>query len=464
MYYTKVPYNSSPGDVAQLECLKRATVKGRRGFGVFFQQRVGKTRIAIDAAGISISEGCKRVLIVAPVCAQAGWQDQIKQYLGKTGYKVKVGTAKVSSHKLPTIDDPVIILTTYGKMVEGSKEYTAWKPDVVILDDVHLIKNRTSERSKVAWYVSRHAKRVLGLTGTPYSNKSYQDLFGIFRAVSPELLGTKWSSFEKKYCVKGGYMGYEVVGYQHEEEMLRIVDANSMRVLRKDVMDEPEAEDIQVIVEMVEQERKYYTQMQKESVIFLEGEPRVTADMVTTQRTKLQQITSGSVKDDEGKQVRVGDSKLKMLIDLVNNLLEEDKDTRIVISCRYIEDVSRLHNHLSGSAVYIIGVMSSNTRKQAVDFWINDKKARVLIIQEQTMSMGVDLSIAHHMIFYSWGEDSITHSQVRDRLMGRFQKSPVVHYHYMICRKTIDELMYRNLKGKITKAEMAANWRRYLIP
>lgn len=462
MYAPKIPYDiNKPSDAAQVECLAQAST--HRGFGIFFQQRVGKTRIAVDVIGSAIAEGAKRVLIVSPLCAQAGWQYQVKQYLGKTGFKTKMGTAKVSSHILPKADDPVIVLTTYDKMTLGSKDYTTWKPDVVILDEVHLIKNRTSRRSKVAAKVCKDAIRVLGLTGTPYSNRSYQDLFGIFRAVNPELFGTKWVNFENEYCVKGGYMGYEVVGYKYVEKMLAIVDSNSMRVLRKDIMDEPETEDISVIVELDTAERKFYTQMQKDSVLLLSGEPRVTADMVTTQRTKLQQITSGSVKDDEGIHVRVGKSKLEILKDLVNMILEEDFENKIVISCRYTADVRMVEEYVGGQI--ITGSIDASMRNTRLERWrAGVRGSNILVFQEQTMSMGVDLSLAHHMIFFSWGEDSIVHSQVRDRLMGRYQKSEVVHYHYLICKKTIDELMYKSLKGNISKAQLAADWKKWIMP
>jgi len=462
----KVPYDKDkPGDKAQLKCLQRA-YEHYRGFGIFFQQRVGKTRVAIDFIGLKINEGFKRVLIVSPVCAQSGWKEQIKEYLGNTGTQIKLGVAKISSHTLPkpTTAQAIILLTTYDKLTLGYKDYLKWNPEIIVWDEAHLLKNRNSRRSKVAFYLRRKAQCALGLTGTPYSNRQYSDVFGIFRAINPDLFGTKWKDFENAYCEKGGYMGYEVIGYKNEDKILEKVDANSMRVLRKSVMSEPETEDIRVVVELTTEERRLYTQMQKNCVLMLEGEPRVTADMVTTQRLKLQQMTSGHVKDDEGKIVRVGNSKLEYTKDLIKTMLEESDDTRIIIVCKYIADIDILQTTFK--VPYIMGSTAPKAREEEVAAWQKgiEIEHRILIIQEQCMSMGVDLSAANHMIFFSWGEDSITHSQVKDRLMGRNQKADVVHYHYMIVRKTIDELMYKALKKNITTAEKAANWKHWLVP
>lgn len=462
MYRLKVPYDSEkPDDVAQLDCLKRAISKQR--FGVFFQQRVGKTRVAIDFIGHSISKGAKKVLVLCPLCAQAGWKAQVSEYLGNTGTQVHMGIVQKTNEELPKIDseEALIIVCTYKKATLMRSLFLRWKPDVVIFDEAHLLKNRTSKQSKVCAMIGRTASGVLGLTGTPYSNRKFSDLFGIFRAVSPTLFGTRWADFQRQHCKMGGYMGYEVVGYVDEPEMLRIVDENSMRVMRKDVMREPDAEDIIVRVEFTPAESKLYKAMEKDAIIFLEDQPVVTADMVTTQRLKLQQITSGSVKDDEGERLRVTNSKLEYAEDLVNTLLEGDS-SRLIICCRYVADIDNLAEVLGSKALCITGASTETARNNILQWWRTGKDYPVLIVQEQTMSMGVDLSMAHHMIFYSWGEDSITHSQVRDRILGRGQTAEVVQYHYMVVNDSIDGLMYKSLKANISFAEKAANWKKWV--
>jgi SNF2 family DNA or RNA helicase len=462
-YLLKIPYDiTKPGDKAQIECLKRALKKNR--YGVFFQQRVGKTRVAIDFIGYKIAEGAKRVLVLCPLCAQASWKVQFKEYLGNPGVRVILGTLKTSNDYFPlkTGDEVHIIISTYEKMILNFPQYTKWNPEVVIFDEVHLLKNRNSKRSKMAHKLSKSAKAVLGLTGTPYSNKKYADLFGIFRAINQDIFGSRWVDFEREYCIMGGYMGYEIVGYRNEEKILELVNKNSMRVLRKDIMKEPEQEDIKIYVDLTYKELEYYKQMEKQCILYLEEQPKVTADMVTTQRIKLQQITSGVVKGDDGKYYEVGESKLNVTINLIKNILDENDNSKIVVCCRYIQDIARLRNKLI-DAVIITGRDSSKARDEKLELWRNSSSVHVLIIQEQCMSMGLDLSISNNMIFYSWGEDSVTHSQVRDRLMGRFQKSDVVHYYYMICNYTIDTILYKTLKSNISFAEQAANWRKWVI-
>ena len=68
-------------DEHQLVCLKTALKKER--FGIFFQQRGGKTKVAIDFCGAkAISDNARKVLIVCPLSVRTEWQSQIEEHLG----------------------------------------------------------------------------------------------------------------------------------------------------------------------------------------------------------------------------------------------------------------------------------------------------------------------------------------------------------------------------------------------
>ena len=51
-------------------------------FGVFFQQRVGKTKVALDVCGAtSVWYGVRKVLIICPLSVRLEWIAQINDHL-----------------------------------------------------------------------------------------------------------------------------------------------------------------------------------------------------------------------------------------------------------------------------------------------------------------------------------------------------------------------------------------------
>lgn len=66
----------------------------------------------------------------------------------------------------------------------------------MVIDEVHLLKNEKSARSKAVKRIPVHFR--LGLTGTPIQN-TYLELFNLVDFVSPKFLGDR-ASFNKEYA------------------------------------------------------------------------------------------------------------------------------------------------------------------------------------------------------------------------------------------------------------------------
>jgi ERCC4-related helicase len=138
----------------------------------------------------------------------------------------------------------------------------------------------------------------------------------------------------------------------------------------------------------------------------------------------------------------------------------KELDTKVIVSFKYIAELELLKRLLPESYV-ICGSVKETSRRDVIEAFKSDE-TKVLLVQEQTVSVSLDLSFCDTIIFYSVGDDLITHSQIRDRLMGRFQKSDQVHYYYLLCNKTIDKKIYKALKNNTKKSELYANWKVWL--
>ena len=85
--------------------------------------------------------------------------------------------------------------------------------------------------------------------------------------------------------------------------------------------------------------REIYEEFRREMVVGIE-DGFITAGNVLTKLLRLQQIVQGSVLDSEGKAHEVGDSKRKLLADVLETLGKEEP---VVVFCRFHTDLDVVH-------------------------------------------------------------------------------------------------------------------------
>lgn len=432
----------------------------KKRYGVFFQQRVGKTRVALAfISRLFFKTPARKALIVTTLTGREIWKQEIdKVWKDLGGVDILIGYPEKIKNWKEIKEQHVIMLINYDKLESLKDNLMKYKFDIVIADECHLIKNRVSKRSKVMAKLGAIAEYTMGLTGTPYSNRSLQDIFAIYRFINPSLFGSKWSLFESEYCIKGGYMNYQITGYKNTERLLEIVSDSSIRVLRKDVMKEPKQESFIIPVSLSKDEQAQYNTLKKDSILKLSSTEQVTADMVAVQRIRLQQFCGGFATTEDGQKKSVSHAKMGKLQLLLDDLLEGGE--KVVVSFKYKAEIEAVSKLVPNCCV-ITGEVTESRRAAIIEYF-RAGKCNVLLVQEQTVSMGVDLSHCKSMIFYSTGDDLITHNQIKDRLMGRFQKSDEVIYYYLLCDNTIDTKIYKALISNISKAEQLANWKTWI--
>lgn len=125
---------------------------------------LGKTRELLWGA---ILAGAQRILVIAPAVALAHWQREFDLLM------------------IPAL----LMVTSYQKFVRNAQtraEATLFKPDVVILDEAHMLKHRDSKRSIEVLLKNAmlDAPFVWPASGTPMPRNPYE-LYPIVRAMWP---------------------------------------------------------------------------------------------------------------------------------------------------------------------------------------------------------------------------------------------------------------------------------------
>ncbi|NLO32697.1 MAG: SWF/SNF helicase family protein, partial [Candidatus Hydrogenedentes bacterium] len=106
----------------------------------------------------------------------------------------------------------------------------------------------------------------------------------------------------------------------------------------------------------------------------------------------------------------------------------------------------------AGGVRLLWGDTKQGDRGQVVEDFQKDPDVRVFIAQTQTGGVGITLTAADTMIFYSLDYSYGNHAQAMARIHRIGQKFPVT-YIYLLASGTIDEAVYETLQGKRSMAE-----------
>lgn len=171
---------------------------------------LGKTIIGLAAAVYSKS---KRVIVVTRSVALGGWARAIQRWtdypyvtaVGKSPVRAtrKDGTFKMVDHTtvlnfgLEKFPEGVVIIN-YDILPAWLPVLLAFKPDFIVFDEVHAIKEPKAARSQAGYALMSNIDHVLGLTGTPISNRPIE-LYSILHYLHPGQWGD-YFSYAKRYC------------------------------------------------------------------------------------------------------------------------------------------------------------------------------------------------------------------------------------------------------------------------
>jgi SNF2 family DNA or RNA helicase len=407
----------------------------------------GKTFSTILAAEIV---NPTRMLIACPVAVVPAWASQWRQHVKHTKRIIAPLTGPITkrtAHLKSLIGSgmPFVAITNYegvwreslGKLVLN----TDW--DMVVCDEIHRIKDPRGKASKFFADLRSKAHRRIGLTGTAMPNNPL-DLFGQMRFIDPALFGDNYYAFVARYGIKGGFEGKQVLAYKNLDEMHAKFYTVAHRVMKRDVLDLPPVTHQVVEVDLGAKAMAIYSEIEGSFVARVElGE--ITVDNALVELLRLQQITGGCVKTDDGIEHEVDTSKADALAELLGDL---PNDEPMVVFCRFTHDIQAVKatcEKLGRTCAELSG--HANELAQWQDGEFTD-----IAVQIQAGGVGVDLTRAAYCTYYSLGFSLGDYEQSLARLDRQGQTRPVNYYH-LIANGTVDQRVYGALKAKTKVVE-----------
>lgn len=436
----------------QNECVEKAlsVMRDGGGFGIWLEQRTGKTVTAINIAD---TVQPAHLWIVCPKAGGAApevWWREIGRWM-----KTHNG-----------LDDTQIRVMNYEQYVSKRKSFykeaKTLRDLMIICDESHYIKSRGTSRSHCVRRLGKFARWRLALTGTPIAQGIY-DAWAQFDFIDPAVFGKFDSTyedyktkkvvleegFEGRYLILDGYKKNAVVGFKNEDEFYRKFHAHSYRKTLREARDKPlMLRYTKVPVELGRVSRKAYDEL-RVGLITEVNKKKIKVKNVLASLIKLQQVTGGSVlvaaelEGEKPELVDISREKLGALGCLIKRINDEHPGKFIVVA-RFRHEIDRIAAQLSrlGYSVAVVRGGEPYDGKFRED---------CLVMQIQA-GIAVDMSQADCIIFFSIDFSMLNFEQARFRILD-FNK-PVGHYYFINAIDTIDEDIYLAITRKRSVAKL----------
>jgi len=382
------------------------------------------------------------------------WQDEFNNF-ADFDYNLAVLTG-TSAKKIDTLrhlngSALQVAVINYESAWRLEKELTAWNPDLIIADEGHKIKTHNISASKAMHRLGARARYRLLLTGTPVTNKAI-DVFSQYKFLNPAIFGQSFYAFRNRYFDMVGYGNHTpVLKKSMERELTEKIHSIAYRATKAECLDLPETTDIIRKVELEPQAMLLYRNLVKDSYAEL-SEGEVTITNVLTKLLRLSQLTGGFLgSDDSSKAEQVSTAKLKVLEDIIDSALEENK--KLVVIARFIPEINAICRMLDKKGVrYSLLTGSVKDRDEQVAQFQNYPDVPVFVGQIATAGLGITLTAASTMVFYSLDYSMSNFEQTKARIHRAGQRVPCT-YIYLTAAGTVDEKVLKALKNKANLAK-----------
>jgi len=416
----------------------------------------GKTITSIAVAGALYRAGkIQKTLVVAPLSIVGVWDEEFAKF-ADFDYALAVleGSGAKKTDTLRHLGGKTlqVAVVNYESAWRLEKEIVAWQPDLVIADEGHKIKTHNIAASKAMHRIGAKAAYRLLLTGTVITNKAI-DVFSQYKFLNPAVFGNSFYSFRNRYFDMTGYGNHTPkLKRAMEQELMKRIHSIAFRATKAECLDLPAVTDIVRTVELEPVAMKAYRDLVKDSYTELANGGEVTATNILTRLLRLSQLTGGFIGDDGGGATRISTAKQAALEDIIEEALHEDK--KLAVIARFVPEIHAICKLLEKRGVGYSCIMGGvKDREEQVSRFQKDPGVQVFVGQIATAGLGITLTAASTLVFYSTDYSMSNHEQARARIHRVGQKENCT-YIYLTAKGTVDEKVLTALRDKADLARI----------
>lgn len=471
----------------QLRAVRFTVGRFKRGIphaALLMEPRTGKTKVTIDTLCILHQlYGLRKAVVICPNRVIGTWVAEFAAHAplvvhthiwDRSGRNRGVIPQPAGAHDLMVVLVNYEAFGTPGRRLASGRrsrstgrfkhrkalrDWIAGDPCAGVLDESHKIKSPSGKAANLIVSTRDDFTYRLILTGTPVTKaKRAHDIYMQWQWLNPERFarwGATSDAFRNhtgRWVNKFGFPLWVGAREQGMRDLHRGIHEDAFSVTRAQCFDLPgRLPDRIVPITLTPKTAKHYDEMAEECITWLESGEVVEASIPLVATLRLLQITSGfvGVRDEGAKltrSVRLAYEKLRALQDiLVDDVLEHDD--KMVIAARFKADLNAITKLCAKLKIPLWSIRGGVSREQSDRAIVEFRKhndAGVMLVQPRAASLGIDLSTASQMVWYSLTPSYVDWTQTNDRIALSPQST--VHT-YLLAQGTVDEVAYHALQA-----------------
>lgn len=476
----------------QKEALRKLMLNGFGG-ALLMEPRTGKTKTTIDYMSmLHMKHGVRRFLVICPTRVMGVWAEELHTHCpymvqtiiwdSRTRRKMTSLPDAVSPYDMQVVVVNYEAFATPGRKLPSGRRSQAtgrfkfrktildWashgggkKNDrnvFAVLDESHKIKSPSGKAATMIVSMQGYFGWRVILTGTPVTKaKKIADLYMQWKFLNPVRLRelgisthADMQDMTGKWINRNGFDQFVGTKQHGLAKVHKAIFKDSFSVKRADCFDLPPRENITEYVVLKGETARVYDEMAEEMVARLSNGEITEASIALVLALRLSQITGGTTKTTDDNTVRVGKEKL----DAIKPHLEDaiDREEKIIVAARFKPDMDAITSMAESLGLKVWQIRGGVKRAESDEYIREFRKwddAGVMIVQPQAASLGIDLSSASKMIWYSLVPSYVDFTQCCDRIALSRNSTTFV---FLLAQGTVDELLMETLENDHDVAQM----------
>ena len=393
---------------------------------------VGKTA---QALGFVAHSGFKRTLVVCPASVKFCWSDEIIKWTDLTSFVVEPNTIfKDIPH------DTNIIIINYDVLKKYFNELMKYKFDVLIGDEVQMIKSIRAIRARAFKAISRNIPNVIMLTGTPVLSRPIE-IFNCLNIIN-EKVWNNYYSYATRYCDgKQGYWGFESKGSSNLEELRERISKFFLRRTKEEVLRElPPKTFIDVPIDLNKEYREAYNLVEENLIKYLrefknKNNKEILRSLAGEKLVKLNLLREITAM-----------GKIVTAKELIDNIIEAGE--KVLVFSSFNTPLKELSDIYEENSVMIIGETPVEERGQLVKKFQESKNIQVFLGGTKSAGTGLTLTSAANVICLDLPFNPADLEQQINRAHRPGAVYQNLNIYTILARDSIDGFLKKLLKHK----------------
>ena len=426
----------------------------------FNEQRTGKTPVALN---VIKEKNCNKVLILCPASAVYSWVYEYERWLEQPCNPVAGNSSKKKQQAVLNWEHGLV--ASYDSVKETKSNaglvnlILKQKPDMIILDEAHRIRNRTTATATAAFKLGLHIPNRLVLTGTPAPSHC-DDIWSILHFLYPKHYTSYWNWVEqncytqRKNNPNTGRPYVDIIGLSVYGKHRLTKELNSISTMRKrkEVMPWlPDKTYREILLPLTKEQKNYIAQL--EEFFEIKGTDIVTKTILDN-LIRVRQICNAPALVN----LKGNSPKLDWLVQYTKDY----PDTPTIVFSNFTSFLKLIKNKIP-QAELIVGDTPIKERARLCKLF-QQGKIPMLLINIVAGKEALTLDNAEVTIFTDKYPPVGNIDQAEDRFVAttREKKDKQHLIIELIMDKSYDKQLYTLLRSRYNEVDIINNYTKYL--